>query len=259
PLGSTPGTWTPADVELAYQWIVGGVEVNGATTSTYTPVVADLGKVVTLEVTASAEGSLDGVATSAPTAAVAAGTIVNTALPTVTGTARVGSKLTATAGTWSPTPASVAYQWLANGTPIAGATGTTLTLKGPQAGKRISVRVTAQRPAYTDALAVSAQTAVVVKGKVQLLSRTTPLRVVVNKTRVTVIVVPRNADRIPATGTVEVRIGRTTITRTLVGGRVDIRFPVMRSTGLKSVRMRYLGNASLAPQTDYTSFSVVRR
>ncbi|WP_182376637.1 ExeM/NucH family extracellular endonuclease [Nocardioides sp. WS12] len=164
-LTGTAGTWTPADVEVAYQWLAGGVEINGATTSTYTPVVADLGKVITLRVTASAEGLLDGVATSAPTAAVAQGTIVNTSLPTVSGTAKVGNKLIATAGTWTPTPASVSYQWLADGVPISGATGSILQLKGPLAGKRISVRMTARATGYTDALAVSAATAPVVKGK----------------------------------------------------------------------------------------------
>ncbi|MCX6399386.1 MAG: ExeM/NucH family extracellular endonuclease [Propionibacteriales bacterium] len=258
-LTSTSGTWTPADVEVAYQWSVGGVEVNGATTSTYTPVTADVGKVVTLEVTASAEGSLDGVATSAPTAAVAPGTIVNDSPPTISGTARVGRKLTATKGTWTPTPASTTLQWLANGVPISGATGATLTLKAAQVGKTITVRETATSTGYTNTAAVSLATAAVVKGNVRIYSRISPVRIVVKKTKVTVIVRPINADGIAATGTVRVGIGNKVGVGTLSNGVVEVKFPVMDIAGLKSVRMRYLGNASLAAQTDYTSFTVLKK
>ncbi|WP_200954858.1 hypothetical protein, partial [Nocardioides sp. Root79] len=88
-----------------------------ATTSTFTPTPAQAGKVITLRVTVSAAGYSDGVATSDPTAAVADGTFVNDGKPAVTGTAKVGQQLTGTAGSWTPTPTSVAYQWLADGTP----------------------------------------------------------------------------------------------------------------------------------------------
>ena len=52
----------------------------------------------------------------------------NTALPKVSGTAKVGSRLTATPGAWNAANATYAYQWLADGAPIQGATGATTTL-----------------------------------------------------------------------------------------------------------------------------------
>lgn len=88
--------------------------------------------------------------------------VENTALPEITGTAAQGQTLSASAGSWSRTPiAGFAYQWLADGSPIAGATGPTLLLDGALAGARISVAVTVSDPALKAASAVSAQTDVV--------------------------------------------------------------------------------------------------
>ncbi|MBJ7357903.1 hypothetical protein [Nocardioides sp.] len=78
--------------------------------------------------------------------------VANTAAPRIRGAARVGEKLTATRGSWSPAPVTLTYQWLAKGKPIRGATGRVLKVKRGQLGKRITVRVTATasgRPATT--------------------------------------------------------------------------------------------------------------
>src|SRR5690606_10929038 len=52
-LTGNPGTWAPAGVSFSYQWSVDGVEVVGATASTYTPVAGDVGKPVSVVVTGS--------------------------------------------------------------------------------------------------------------------------------------------------------------------------------------------------------------
>ncbi len=65
--------------------------------------------------------------------------------PTITGTAKQGSVLTGTPGTFTGAPDSVTYQWLANGAPIPNATGTTLTLGAAQVGKKITFRSTATK------------------------------------------------------------------------------------------------------------------
>ena len=81
----------------------------------------------------------------------------NTAVPKVTGTAKVGSTLTATAGTWSVAGAAYAYQWMANGAAISGATGSTIALTNPLKGKQISVRVTAVQARLPSTAASSAR------------------------------------------------------------------------------------------------------
>ena len=74
---------------------------------------------------------------------------VNTAPPTITGTATVGETLTAGNGTWSNSPTSYAYQWLrcnAGGNScvsVANGTQKTYTLVGADAAHTMRVRVTA--------------------------------------------------------------------------------------------------------------------
>lgn len=74
--------------------------------------------------------------------------IHNDASSVVTGIPRVGSTLSATSGSWSPTGVSPAYQWLANGAPIGGATGAAYALSPADLGKQISVRTTGTRLGY---------------------------------------------------------------------------------------------------------------
>ena len=96
-------------------------------------------------------------------------TLSFTALPTfntgptagITGSPVVGQTLTATEGSPSPAADSYSYQWSANGTPIAGATGRTLTLTPAQQGTAITVTVTAIRAGYVSATSTSRSTAVV--------------------------------------------------------------------------------------------------
>jgi hypothetical protein len=89
---------------------------------------------------------------------------VNTAPPTIAGTAKVGQTLTAGDGTWSNTPNSYAYQWLrCNGggnacANIAGATTKTYVLVAADAEQTIRVRVAATN-ADGSASAESSQTA----------------------------------------------------------------------------------------------------
>jgi len=51
-LTSTTGTWTGRETpSLKRQWNAGGVPIPGAVASTYVPVVADIGKTITVTVT----------------------------------------------------------------------------------------------------------------------------------------------------------------------------------------------------------------
>ncbi|KQW52897.1 hypothetical protein ASC77_00860 [Nocardioides sp. Root1257] len=97
--------------------------------------------------------------------------LVNKAAPVVSGIAKVGAVLKATAGTWNPTDAKVSYQWYANGVAIPSATKSTLTLDGSLLGRTIKVRTTAAKAGYsTKAAATSVATPAVLPG---VLSSTT--------------------------------------------------------------------------------------
>lgn len=64
------------------------------------------------------------------------------------GAVKVGRKLTATAGAFSPKPAKVRYRWLRDGKPISRATKARYQVKKADRRHRLSVRVTALRKGY---------------------------------------------------------------------------------------------------------------
>lgn len=91
-------------------------------------------------------------------------------LASVFGVAQVGRMLEAdTAGGDADT--TVAYQWLAGGTPVAGATKRTFTPTAAHLGTKISVRVTWTQPGYATEVRTSAATRAVIAG---VLTASTP-------------------------------------------------------------------------------------
>lgn len=160
-LTARAGTW-PSAASLTFQWNANGAEISGATSSTYTPVATVQTRAITVTVTARAEGHLTQSVTSLPTAAVAVGSFT-APIPTITGTARVGSKLTVTAGTWAPT-ASLTYQWKSDGKPVVGATKSTYTVTSAEYSKAITVTVTGARTGYLTKTRTSAATAAITSG-----------------------------------------------------------------------------------------------
>lgn len=71
-------------------------------------------------------------------------TPVNTALPVITGTVKIGNQLSCSTGDWtSPTTISYAYLWLRDGIPIGGATANTYTLVNADYDTDISCQVSA--------------------------------------------------------------------------------------------------------------------
>ena len=95
---------------------------------------------------------------------------VTAGIPTITGTAKQGSVLTASAGTWSPSPVTLTYQWNRAGVAIAGATKSTYTVTGADAGKALTVTVTGTKTGYFKNAKTSAATAVVPFGTLTTIS-----------------------------------------------------------------------------------------
>ena len=88
---------------------------------------------------------------------------IESAVPTVAGSAVVGEKLTAKPGNWTAGTAFT-YQWKADGAAIPGATAASFTLTTAQTGKAITVTVTGSQAGHGSVSQTSAATAKV-KGK----------------------------------------------------------------------------------------------
>ncbi len=164
PLTASKGSWSPMPSHYAYQWYRNGAAIARATGATYRPAAPDLGKRISVKVTVLLAGYTAASRASAATAAVVAGTFANRLAPRVSGTPKVGYTLTASKGTWSPTPTGYAYQWYRNGSAIAGATGATYRPAAADVGRRISVRVTVLLAGYAKTAKTSAATAAVRAG-----------------------------------------------------------------------------------------------
>lgn len=82
--------------------------------------------------------------------------IANTKKPKITGKGQVGASLTASSGSWSVSGVGLAYQWSANGKPIASATASSYRVAAADAGAKITVTVTASKTGYVSASASSA-------------------------------------------------------------------------------------------------------
>ena len=83
-------------------------------------------------------------------------------VPTIAGTAKVGQTLTAAPGDWDPAPA-FSYQWYRSGKSISKATKATYKLTKSDAGKTITVKVTAKLAGHQTVALTSAPTAKVIK------------------------------------------------------------------------------------------------
>jgi hypothetical protein len=68
---------------------------------------------------------------------------VDTIVPGIGGSGKAGGRLACTHGTWTNSPTGYAYQWSRDGTPIAGATGSSYKVQKGDEGLKITCTVTA--------------------------------------------------------------------------------------------------------------------
>ncbi len=150
------GATSDSNAVISYQWqssIDGGttwVNIAGATASTYTPLEADETHLLhVVETATDAATSQGGTSTSGATAAVTDITLIFTTAAAITGSAAVGSTLTAVKGTLNDADAVVTgYQWQSssdgiNWTNIVGATASTYTPVAADQGRQLQVIETA--------------------------------------------------------------------------------------------------------------------
>jgi hypothetical protein len=155
-LSVIPGVWD-SGVSLSYQWMRNDVAVRGANGSNYVLSLGDRGARFGVTVTGSKAGFANVSRSSAPLFILSNMTL--TPVPTISGVASLGNSLSVIAGSWGGA-VSLSYQWLRNGSAVAGATGTSYILSSADLGARISVSVTGTLAGYLSVTKVSAETVV---------------------------------------------------------------------------------------------------
>ena len=216
-LSTTNGTWNNSPTSYTYAWsrcdASGGscAPIATATAATYTAVSADVGHTLRITVTAKNTNGT-GTATSAASAVVSDKTAPTpTTAPSISGTLALASTLTASQGTWSGSPTSVAIAWLrcdANGNDcatISGATASTHVVTPADAGGTLRVAVTATN-AKGSTTFVSKQTAAIPvasasgcpagTGTIQAKELAPPARLMIDKASITPTPVTLGTDRI---------------------------------------------------------------
>ena len=161
------------NTSYSYQWIAGGTDIDGATGSSYELTSSEQGQTIKVRVTFTDDRDNEETLTSEATVAVAAAANREaTGQPTISGTPQVGQTLTAdTANIVDQdglTNVSYSYQWIAGGSDIDGATGSTYTLTASEQGQTAQVRVTFTDDADNEETLTSEATAEVTAAPVPL-------------------------------------------------------------------------------------------
>lgn len=164
-LVAKPGTWN-VKPSVRYTWLRNGKEIPGTEGYTmYTPTDADLGSVISIRASASADGYQGATVTSNATAKIQPMPAVrNLSKPAITGTAVEGYTLTSTPGTWEG-DVHLDYQWLREGKPISGERANFINLTRADVGKKISLQVIGMRQGFvtttvtTASVTIAAETA----------------------------------------------------------------------------------------------------
>jgi hypothetical protein len=183
------------------------------------------------------------------------GAPTNVALPTISGTPKVGKTLTSSPGTWDPADVTVAYQWWRDGSPIAGATSATYKVAAADSGAKLAVQVTATAEGNpTPGVATSAEVMVKRDSKTSVTmnryvgTSSAPYVVTVK------VAVPGGAI---ATGTVKVKVDSKTYTATLANGMAKVQLP-KQVRGVHVVTATYSGDDAAWSSGGVSGFIVLR-
>ncbi len=172
-LTANEGTWSPTTDSYTYQWSSAATATGtyapilGATGKTYELASADRGKFVKVAVTGVKAGFTSATTLSAAMTSGVVSAFTTAPTPTITGTVRVGERLTAVPGSWSPVPAFT-YQWKRTvgdvTTNISGATLATYVLTAADYDAVISVDVKGTLLTYETTTKTSSGTEAVAAG-----------------------------------------------------------------------------------------------
>jgi hypothetical protein len=170
--------------------------------------------------------------------------------PQITGTPMVGRVLQTTTGTWDVPGVTLTVSWLADGLPIAAATGTTYVVRPADVGKRLTVRVTATKTGHPDGTAQAPATAPVAKAATT--TRVDAARTVAAGTLVK-LGLRVTATGVTPTGVVRVYDGRRLVkSQQLRDGVATVRVKVS-GKGRHRLVAKYAGTSWAAPSSGSTT------
>src|SRR5690606_34187762 len=147
-LTSAAPAWNVTPEQQTTQWLRNGQDIPGATSATYVVQPEDVDKATPAGSTAPPPGSPPGPVPGPAVPGVLGDAPVAGPRPAPAGSGLVGTVLTAPAATWSPATVTESWQWLLDGAPIVGENAATYTVRAADAGRRLSVRVTALMSGY---------------------------------------------------------------------------------------------------------------
>ena len=258
----TDPVWRPAPVTQTRQWFRDTDAIAGETGSTYTVVPADLGRTISVRFTTTTPRHGNGRTTSNGVMAIEGDAPVATTPARATGSGKVGTLLTAVEPGWSlPGTSSTGRQWMREGSPIAGETGPTYSVRPGDVGDELAVRYTGQLAGHADGGSTSS-TITASKHDSSTAAQLAKQRIRTNRRgRLTVTVtVP---DLAAPLGAVEIKDGSevlTTVTlRRSRRGTLVVRLPRLRR-GQHQISASYLGDAATNGSTSPASrLTVVKK
>jgi hypothetical protein len=151
-LTAVPGVWD-SGVTFTYQWLRNGSIISGATGASYGLTLADAGEGISVRVTGSKTG-FNPVTVTSSVSGVARQNLVLTPVPTISGSAQVGNKLTIVTGVWD-SGVKLTCIWLRNGSSFKDSTCSSYVLTLADAGQSISVRIIGSKTGFNSVTVTS--------------------------------------------------------------------------------------------------------
>lgn len=240
------GATLPSAATLSYQWVTYDSYIDGATTPSYLPTPRDLGTQLYLRVIARQAGYTSGVYYSDETKPVAVGD-GNVVTVAVSGTARFGKTLKATITSALPESTN-SFQWYRNGAVIAGADGSSYTLKKADVGESVFAAVKSTVQGHTDSVTPSApKTIAKDTASVKVSTDKTITRSVKPKVKVTL---KWGDSHNSVRGKVRVYYSSTKFKTVTIANNSSKTVTLPRlSRGTHTIKVRYLGNANYKVKT----------
>ncbi|EMQ97335.1 hypothetical protein [Paeniglutamicibacter gangotriensis] len=153
-LTASPGRVDQAGSSLMLIWERNGKAIPQQNGKTYTLTSADLGKKITVRAQYERPPYVGTAPVSSATKAVAPGTMTVSKKPAISGKKIAGKTIKVSGGTYTPKATKVTYQWQRAGKNIKGATKSSYKVVKTDKGKKLTVKVTAKKTAYTDKLTI---------------------------------------------------------------------------------------------------------